>query len=186
MCQLFCLYAVVGIVTEWLLLFIVLHCLFVARNATLWLIFVYCFVYSFVVVNAVLVIVCQTWSTPAGRQPKLILRGEPVVVKRVPSVFAVEKEEAAKTEDGQLGDSQAMDREERGEAGKDREERGGAGKDREERGGAGKDGEERAGEGKLYDSDIARDSSSDDETKVVNMEDGREEEYIDYDWEVRG
>ena len=41
------------------------------------------------------------------------------------------------------------------------------------------------GQAKLSDSDTARDSSSEDEGKVVNVEDSRDEEYIDYDWEVR-
>ena len=106
------------------------------------------------VVNCCVVLVGQTWSPPAGRQPKLIKRSEPIVVKRVPSVFAVEKEEA-KTEESQSCSSQSM-----GEEGT-------------------------VGLGKLSDSDTARDSSSEDEGKVANGEDGRDEEYIDYDWEVR-
>ena len=50
----------------------------------------------------------QTWSPPAGRQPQLLKRSEPIVVKRVPSVFVAEKE-VARAEEGQSSSSQAME-----------------------------------------------------------------------------
>lgn len=98
----------------------------------------------------------QTWSPPAGRQPQLLKRSEPIVVKRVPSVFvSVFEKEVLRGEEGQSSSSQAM----------------------------GAEGVE--GQGKLSDSDTARDSSSEDEGKVINVDNSRDEEYLDYDWEVR-